>query len=648
MRGVPAYGGDEARSGVVSHERGHAARPGVSGRAFERAGQALPTEIAFLAAYGMTPGVLLAAAQTARHQGVSAEAVLLGEAHMTPQAYYQALARHCGAGFVAGDAELAGTGGFAQAVHAGAAEIVTARGARWLLAPRGAAIAAIIQASRRALAAPPGFAVTTPAHLSALVQRRHRREILAMASFDLLNRHPHFSAFHARAKMPPARVATMLLVALAGLLASGLFWIGVTFACGLVFFGAIFLRLAAAAECHGPEPAPPDRLPEAALPFYTLVVPLYDEARVVAQLVTALDGLDYPKAKLDIKLVVEERDHATIAALQALALPARYDIIHAPDGKPRTKPRALNMALALARGSLLTVFDAEDMPEPQQLRLAAAHFAAAPPSLSCVQARLAIENFDESWLTRLFALEYAALFDVIDPGLARLGLPLPLGGTSNHFKTKALRQVSGWDAWNVTEDADLGLRLARCGHDVGTIASSTHEEAPVTMAAWIGQRRRWQKGWAQTIATHLHNPAQFVADLGLCRAILSAALILGMVMGPLLGPIFAVWMIYQCWFCDLMRPQTAFEICTSSLACFVFLAGLVATLWPLILGARRRKLQHLLPWLVALPAYYIIGSIAAWQGLFELCSNPFHWQKTAHGLTKKARDGASQPPGSLS
>ena len=214
---------------------------------------------------------------------------------------------------------------------------------------------------------------------------------------------------------------------------------------------------------------------------------------------------DYPRGKLDIKLVIEHDDRATRLAIVALDLPAIYEIVVAPIGWPRTKPRALNIALPLVRGELLVIFDAEDAPAPGQLREAAERFLRAPRELACLQARLAIDNIEDSWLTRLFAIEYAVLFDVLNPGLAGLGLPLPLGGSSNHFRTEVLREVCGWDAWNVTEDADLGLRLARFGYGVGILPSSTQEEAPAFIDAWLRQRRRWSKGWMRPVNKYFYS-----------------------------------------------------------------------------------------------------------------------------------------------
>jgi cellulose synthase/poly-beta-1,6-N-acetylglucosamine synthase-like glycosyltransferase len=235
------------------------------------------------------------------------------------------------------------------------------------------------------------------------------------------------------------------------------------------------------------------------LPCYSIVVALYREARVVRQLAAALAALDYPRAKLDIKLVIEHDDRATFRAVEALRLPANYETVIAPKGWPKTKPRALNVAVPQLRGELAVIYDAEDIPAPGQLREAAERFLRAPRRLACLQARLAINNIADSWLTRLFAIEYAVLFDILNPGYAGLGLPVPLGGSSNHFRTEVLRDICGWDAWNVTEDADLGFRLARFGFGVGILSSTTQEEAPATLDAWLKQRRRWSKGWMRPV-----------------------------------------------------------------------------------------------------------------------------------------------------
>jgi len=305
----------------------------------------------------------------------------------------------------------------------------------------------------------------------------------------------------------------------------------------LTFSAIIILRSMAAIAGKG-ESRPP-ALADDELPDYTIVVALYRETRVVEDLIRALDGLDYPKSKLDIKLVVEQRDAETLGRLATLSLPARYEIIVAPPGPPQTKPRALNIALSSARGQLIVVYDAEDAPAADQLRLAAARFA-ADKNLDCLQARLAIRNAGESWLASQFALEYAVLFDFLNPGLCALQLPIALGGTSNHFRIRSLIDVGAWDEWNVTEDADLGIRLARFGYRVQSLDSDTLEEAPFALRNWFRQRVRWQKGWLQTLVVHSRQPGFFRRDLGPSRALAATTLIGGAIVGCLFWPIFAV------------------------------------------------------------------------------------------------------------
>ena len=236
---------------------------------------------------------------------------------------------------------------------------------------------------------------------------------------------------------------------------------------------------------------------DAPLPLYTVLVPLFREAGVVAELLASLRALDYPPDRLEIMLIVEQVDAETQAALGRAALDPHMRVLVVPDGEPRTKPRAIQYALQFAHGDYVVVYDAEDAPEPDQLRRALAALAAGGGRIGCLQAQLNIYNSDATWFTRQFTIEYTALFDCILPALERLQLPVPLGGTSNHFPRAVLDAVGGWDPYNVTEDADLGIRLARNGWHVGVLHSTTWEEAPPTFRIWKGQRTRWLKGWMQ-------------------------------------------------------------------------------------------------------------------------------------------------------
>ena len=261
----------------------------------------------------------------------------------------------------------------------------------------------------------------------------------------------------------------------------------------LFFLNCSFWK-AAAAFCR-PRPLKLEPIPDRRLPTYSVLVPLYREAAVVPDLIRHLKRLDYPASKLQVLLILEADDEESLTAVRRHADAAQFELVVVPPSQPRTKPKALTYALNFARGDYVVVFDAEDRPEPDQLRKAAAAFRERP-DLGCVQARLTPDNRD-SWLARMFTLEYAANFDVLLPALASWRVPLPLGGTSNHFPRDVLEAVGAWDPFNVTEDADLGVRLARFGYQTATLHSRTFEEAPVTFRQWLPQRRRWVKGCAR-------------------------------------------------------------------------------------------------------------------------------------------------------
>ncbi|HEV7277071.1 MAG TPA: glycosyltransferase [Devosiaceae bacterium] len=266
---------------------------------------------------------------------------------------------------------------------------------------------------------------------------------------------------------------------------------------GLLLATPAAIRLWAAA--HEPLGLPPRRLlSDSELPLYTVLIPLCNEAAMVPQLGRAMAAIDYPPEKLEVLFVVEDRSAETVIAVERLRGDLQYGLVVVPDARPRTKPKALNFALPLVRGEHVVVYDAEDIPHPGQLRLAASVFA-EHPDVECLQAELVVENGSENWLTALFAGEYAGLFGLLLPLLADLGLPMPLGGTSNHFRTDRLLQLGGWDSFNVTEDADLGVRLARLRRRCLTIDSETAEEAPLTIRAWTAQRTRWMKGWMRLV-----------------------------------------------------------------------------------------------------------------------------------------------------
>lgn len=367
------------------------------------------------------------------------------------------------------------------------------------------------------------------------------------------------------------------------------------------------------------------------LPLYSILVPLYREATVIPQLLAALDALDYPKHRLDVLLIVEFSDPETTAAIARAAPGPHIRTIVVPDGLPRTKPKALNFGMTYARGDYVVVFDAEDQPEPDQLRQALQAFRGGPPALGCVQARLNIYNPASSWLTRQFTMEYSALFDGLLPAMERARLPIMLGGTSNHFRREVLEAVECWDAFNVTEDADLGLRLARRGYLVAVLPSTTWEEAPPTYRIWHGQRTRWLKGWLQTYIVHMRRPARLWQELGPRRFVAFQALTGGALLSALVHPLFLAILLIEAAAGTLLAGD---ESMVGSTLRWLALLNVVASYGvAMVLGYRAvaARGRRWLGWhIVLLPIYWLAISLAAYAALWQLFRAPFHWEKTAH------------------
>lgn len=385
-------------------------------------------------------------------------------------------------------------------------------------------------------------------------------------------------------------------------------------------------------------------MPDSALPIYTILVPLFRESRILPNLARALMRLDYPAAKLDIKFIFEEEDTATLEAAKALRLPGNFEFLVAPKSFPQTKPKALNFALPFVRGTYLVIYDAEDMPDPKQLRRALQAYRLGPDTLACVQARLNFYNARENWLTRQFAIEYAALYDLMLPALDRLGLPLPLGGTSNHFRTDYLRRVFGWDPYNVTEDADLGIRFARLGYDTQIISSITYEEAASQFGPWLRQRSRWLKGWMQTYFVHMRNPVRLFRELGFKRFLGFQILIGAVTLSALLHPVFLGLMIFGAVNGVLTHTiDTWLGTALLTLNGGVLLVGYLVS----ILAGMRASAAHCKGQLVVhalfIPIYWLLMSLGAYKALWQFMIRPFYWEKTEHGVsrvfTRKRRSG---------
>lgn len=370
------------------------------------------------------------------------------------------------------------------------------------------------------------------------------------------------------------------------------------------------------------------------LPPISVLVPLYREANIVPQLITNLSSLEYPRDLTDILLVVEAGDDTTHAALKTAELPKWMRIVEVPDGQVRTKPRALSYALNFCRGEIVGILDAEDRPDPDQLYQIARHFLLAPKDVGCLQGKLDYFNPRTNWLSRCFTIEYAAWFRVMLPAFAALGLAIPLGGTTCYFRRKALDDVGAWDAWNVTEDADLGVRLNRRGWKTEIIETTTDEEANCRATPWIRQRSRWLKGYAMTFGVHMRNPAQLWRDLGAKRFIGFQLQFCTMLTQFLTAP--ALWGFWVLGF-GLHYPleQPLYTLLGANGLVWIFVVCLTSETIGFaisLLAVRGEKHRHLCFWIPMMHFYFPLGSVAAWKAFYELFTHPFYWDKTAHGV----------------
>jgi glycosyltransferase XagB len=430
-------------------------------------------------------------------------------------------------------------------------------------------------------------------------------------------------------KRPAGRLMVAILLALTGATvlgangASQLDWLMMTVA--WLFAGIGALR---ALACFVPAtvhhtPSPTEALD--IVPVWTILIALYKEADSVPSLLGALSQLNWPAKQLDIIFACERDDSETLRILTAFQKQHDFRIVRVPSGGPRTKPNALQTALPFARGRFLTVYDAEDRPDPDQLRSAFHAFIEGPDNLAVVQALLVTWNHKESWIAHQFALDYAVWFRVMLPALARMSGVLPLGGTSNHFRTDILRQVGGWDPYNVTEDADLGIRLGRQGYSASLISSPTYEEAPPRTSAWVKQRGRWIQGHIQTFSLHLREPIKLFHQIG-WRGVL--AFVVGLGIGPM-SAIFVLPMML-CLLACLLHDDGA-------LVCAPFLLGFIGHILASVVAAHRDGRWSLLWSAATLPLYHCLQSLAACRAIWRVVFTPFIWDKTDHGCAARVK-----------
>lgn len=423
-----------------------------------------------------------------------------------------------------------------------------------------------------------------------------------------------------------ALLAALVILAIRG---AGVLLACLTVAALLACLSFTLLKLAAWIAARRPLPPEPPPPLIARLPTVSLMVALYRESDIAPRLVARLGKLDYPQHLLDVLLVVEAEDHQTRAALDRADLPPWMRMVLVPEGSVKTKPRALNFALDHCRGSIVGVYDAEDAPEPDQIRKVVERFHARGPQVACLQGRLDFYNPRVNWFSRGFTIEYAAWFRLFLPGIARLGLAVPLGGTTLFFRRAVLEELGRWDAHNVTEDADLGIRIARRGYRTELIDTTTFEEANCRPRSWVKQRSRWIKGFMMTWLTHMRDPALLWRELGPRKFLGFQLLLAGSVLQALLAPV--LWSFWLVPFglhhpaADLLGP-TGFGLLWK-----LFLTVEVITIGFGIAGLRRTAHRLSPLWVPTLTLYYPLATAAAYKAAWEMLTQPFYWDKTTHG-----------------
>ena len=379
---------------------------------------------------------------------------------------------------------------------------------------------------------------------------------------------------------------------------------------------------------------PPDDPEPEAWPRVSILVPLLCEAEITDHLIGHLTALDYPEGQLEVILVTEAEDTATSTAIGHNRLPQNFRRVEVPRGRIRTKPRALNYALDFSSGEIVGVYDAEDAPEPDQLRKVAARFAAAPEEVVCLQGRLDFYNPAQNWLSRCFTLDYAAWFRVVLPGLAQAGFAIPLGGTTVFFRREALEALGRWDAHNVTEDADLGIRLARAGWRTELVETTTYEEANCRTIPWIRQRTRWIKGYALTWAVHMRAPGKLWRELGAKQFLGFQVMFAGTIALFLAAPLFwSFWVLTL----GLSHPvAAALPVPAIAGVIGVFVMSGVVNLTTAAIAASGPRHRWLLKWVPTLFAYFPLASLAAVRAIADIGVAPFYWDKTRHGISMPA------------
>lgn len=501
-------------------------------------------------------------------------------------------------------------------------------------------------------------------------ERGYREIHKYQALKELIDRHPDESAYRVLYKWQKNFLLTIFFLMYALFILDGIFALALVFTfINFVYFifnpVKFYVSLKGFTESKNYfsiTDAEIRELDERNLPVYTILIPLYKEARILPNVLKNISKLDYPRDRLDIKILLEEVDTETIEEARRLGLFGNphvviepmtlneyrkflmiFDPVIVPNADVRTKPRACNHGLRRAKGEFCVIYDAEDAPDHDQLKKAVILFRKIGEEYACIQARLNYYNPNDNILTRWFTIEYSYWFDYYLEGLYSVGCPIPLGGTSNHFRTKLLKRVGAWDPYNVTEDADLGIRIARRKLKVCTMDSYTYEEANGHLWNWIRQRSRWNKGYVQTYLLHMRKPKILLAELGWKQFALFQIAFGGNALIPLLNPFMWIITFLTLTVPDLIPLKVAFLI---AVICIIntFVGNSVYIIIHLI-ACLKKKMYTEIPYVLAFPLYWVFISIGAWKGLFQLLTKPFFWEKTVHGINKNFKRAATTSSG---
>lgn len=377
-----------------------------------------------------------------------------------------------------------------------------------------------------------------------------------------------------------------------------------------------------------------DLIKDKDLPIYTIHLPVFKESEVIQKLVWNLNSLDYPIEKIDAKLLIESDDDMTYNAVRDMKFPTNFEPIIIPYAQPKTKPKACNYGLYFSKGKYLTIYDAEDIPDSDQLKQTYKLFNKLPEDYIAIQCALNYFNKSENFLTKMFTLEYSYWFDYMLPGLDSLRIPIPLGGTSNHFKFDKLMELGGWDGFNVTEDADLGLRCYAKDYKITVLGSTTYEEANNEFFNWIRQRSRWIKGYMQTYLVHMRNPFKLYKSIG-SRGFFGFQFFIGgtvftFLSYPVLLFFLLFYFVFKSTWIEIFFPDWLIIISIIN-----FTLGNLIMIYTNMIAIFKRSSYSLLLYALANPIYWLMHSISAYKGLNQLITKPFYWEKTNHGLTKK-------------